>query len=184
MHFMIALFVIVGLIGTVMFLNDDNLNMFGLGEATKAVKKFKQEEEAFAQFCKEQAVRDNAQKVNPVQVTGAVNQNNNPAQPARQTAAPVRSTASSSRKAFNSNPFGSTASAVTSNPKPFGNVDFSSFGDAPAPAPAAPPAGPLAQPAANSGSGSQSQAQQLQNSSNPIIKTWAGYVSQIEDAAK
>lgn len=181
MHFMIALFVIVGLIGAVMFLNDDNLNLFGLNEASKAVKKFKQEEEAFAQFCKEQAVRDNAQKVNPVQVTGTASQDNRPG-PLRQPAAPVRSPAASSRKAFNSNPFGSTASAVTSNPKPFGNVDFSSFGDAPAPAPAA--QAPAAQASSPASGGSQSQAQQLQNSSNPIIKTWAGYVSQIEDAAK
>ena len=178
MHFMIALFVIVGLIGAVMFLNDDNLNMFGLGETAKAVKKFKQEEEAFAQFCKEQEVRDNAQKVNPVQVAGSVSQDNRPG-PLRQPAAPVRPPSPSGRKAFNSNPFGSTASSVTSNPKPFGNVDFGSFGDAPAPAPAA--QAPAAQ---TSASGGQSQAQQMQNSSNPIIKTWAGYVSQIEDAAK
>ena len=56
MHFMIAFFVIVGLIGAVMFLTDENLNLFGSGEAASIVKKFKQEEEAFAQFCKEQEV--------------------------------------------------------------------------------------------------------------------------------
>ena len=181
MHFMIAFFVIVGLIGAVMFLTDENLNLFGSGEAASIVKKFKQEEEAFAQFCKEQEVRDNAQKVNPVQVAGTVSQDNRPG-PLRQPVAPVRPPASSGGKAFNSNPFGSTASAVTSNPKPFGNVDFSSFGDAPAPAPAA--QAPAAQASAPASGGSPSQAQQLQNSSNPIIKTWAGYVSQIEDAEK
>ena len=182
MHFMIAFFVIVGLIGAVMFLTDENLNLFGSGEAASIVKKFKQEEEAFAQFCKEQEKRDIAQKVNPVQVAGAVNQVNNPAQQVRQPAAPVRPPASSGGKAFNSNPFGSTASAVTSNPKPFGNVDFGSFGDAPASAPAPAAQAPAAQAPASGGS--PSQAQQLQNSSNPIIKTWAGYVSQIEAAEK
>lgn len=182
MHFMIAFFVIVGLIGAVMFLNDEHLNLFGMGEAASIVKKFKQEEEAFAQFCKEQEKRDIALKADPVQTAKVENQNNTPVQPVRQAAAPVRSPAASGGPAFNANPFGSTASAVTSNPKPFGNVDFSSFGDAPAPAPAA--QAPAAQASAPASGGSPSQAQQLQNSSNPIIKTWAGYVSQIEAAEK
>ncbi|MEI8247814.1 MAG: hypothetical protein WCI51_18400 [Lentisphaerota bacterium] len=182
MHYIIALFVIIGLIGAAMLLTDEDHNWFGSGEVVNIVKKFKQEEDAFAQFCKEQEGRDNARKDDPVQVTKAETRNDTPS-PVQQPAASVRSPAPSGGAAFSSNPFGSTASAVTSNPKPFGNVDFNSFGDTPQPAPAAQaPAGPVAQTPASGGS--QSQAQQMQSSSNPIIKTWAGYVSQIEAAEK
>ena len=178
MHYIIALFVIIGLIGAAMLLTDEDHNWFGSGEVANIVKKFKQEEGDFAQFCKEQAERDNAKKDEPVQVTKVEARNSAP-QPVQQPAAPARSSAPSGGAAFNSNIFGNTASAVTSNPKPFGNVDFNSFGDTPQSAPAAAqaPVGPVAQ-------APQSQAQQMQSSSNPIIKTWAGYVSQIEAAEK
>ena len=175
MHYLIALFVIVGLTGVVALLMDGDHNLFGLGEISKIVKEFKQEENSFTEFCKEQKERDDAKQSEPVQVQTA-DASNNPAQPVA-----VAATAPAPVTSFN-RPFGNTASGVSFNPRPFGNNDFQHLGDYKPSAPAAAPAGPVAQPPASNGN--MSQAQQLKSSSNPIIKTWAGYVSMIEDAAK
>jgi hypothetical protein len=167
MHFIIALFVIIGLIGAVMLLTDEDSHLFGLSESSNIVKKFKQEEEAFAQFCKGQEERDDAKKVAPVQVIGGNAQNNKATEPTRHPAAAIPA----------------SVAGLSFNQHPFGNVDFHHLGEIQPSAPAGQaPAGPVAQtPGAN---GNMSQAQQMQSSSNPIIKTWAGYVSQIEAAEK
>ncbi len=174
MHYVIALFVIVGLTGVVALLMDGDHNLFGFGEISKIVKEFKQEEGAFAEFCKEQKERDDAKAVAPAQVQ-QVNVQNNTAKPVT-TAAPAPAVSSNSL-------FGNTASGVSFNPRPFGNNDFQHLGDYKPSAPVRQaPAGPVAQSSASSSN--VSQAQQMKSSSNPIIRTWAGYVSMIEDAAK
>jgi hypothetical protein len=65
---------------------------------------------------------------------------------------------------------------------PFGEVDFSKFDvggqSAAAQSAAAPPA------AAPQDTAAPSAAEQMSSSSNPIIKTWAGYVSTIENMEK
>ncbi|MHB9139209.1 MAG: hypothetical protein ACYC4Q_07390 [Victivallaceae bacterium] len=69
---------------------------------------------------------------------------------------------------------------------PFGHDNFQHLGSQSAltPAPASPtPAAAAPASSASNDSGS-SQAQQAQSSSNPILKTWGGYVSQIENAEK
>lgn len=157
MRLMIVLFVLIGLIGAVMLLMDEDRNLLGLWESSLAVKKFKQEEEAFEQFCKDQNVRDEAKKLEPVQVKVA--------SPAQNTALPAQS------------------SAVSFDKHPFGKIDFHHIGELNSAVPVNQAiVGPVTQSPASAGN--MSQAQQMQSSSNPIINTWAGYVSQIEAAEK
>ena len=180
MHFIVALFVIIGLIGGVMLFLDEDHNLFGLSESSNIVKKFKQEEEAFAEFCKGQQERDEAKKVDPVQAVAGEVQSNNAAVPAQNTTNTAHNPAP---PASFDHPFGNTASGVSFNQNAFGNDDFHHLGDVHTSTPAAQaPAGPVTQPPASDGN--MSQAQKMKSSSNPIIKTWAGYVSQIEDAEK
>jgi hypothetical protein len=183
MHFIIATFVIIGLIGGAMLVMDEKLDLLGLHRSAIIVSKFKQEEEAFAQFCKKQCERDSSPIVSSVQVQQGEVKNNQAAKATQNTAVPARVPAA--KPASSQSLFGNTASGVTFDQHPFGNNDFHNLGEVHPSQPASQaPAGPVAQTANADSDGNTSQAQKMKTSSNPIIKTWAGYVSQIEDAEK
>ncbi len=162
MHFLMVLIVIViGGFGVISFLKDSGDLVGSLKESAGIAKKVKEEESAFMQFCEGQKVRDESKKVSPAKAQMA---------PASSGSAPLSAPVSSQKKiSFDSNPFG--------------NVDFRHLGN-PTPLSAAPASQAAAPAAANNNNNTGSQAQQAKSSSNPIIKTWGGYVSQIEDASK
>jgi hypothetical protein len=162
MHFLMVLIVIViGGFGVISFLKDSSGLVESLKESAGIGKKIKEEESAFMQFCEGQKVRDESKKISPAKAQTA---------PASSSSAPLSVPFLSQKKiSFDSNPFG--------------NVDFRHLGN-PTPLSAAPASQAAAPAAANNNNNTDSQAQQAKSSSNPIIKTWGGYVSQIEDASK
>jgi len=160
----ILILIIVGCVGAYSFLRDSGDLVEPLKESAAIVQKLKEEESAFLQFCEGQKLRDEARKVSPAtaQTTDAAN-----------SASPKLGVQFLKHKdiSFDHNPFGHDNFKHLGQPV--------SLSPAPAPAAAAPAA---AAPASDDNSGSQ--AQQAKSSSNPIMRTWGGYVSQIENAEK
>ena len=159
----ILILIIVGCVGAYSFLRDSGDLVEPLKESAAIVQKLKEEESAFLQFCEGQKLRDEARKVSPAtaQTTDAAN-----------SASPKLGVQFLKHK------------DISFDHNPFGHDDFKHLGQpvSLSPAPAA-PAPAAAVPASDNSSGS-SQAQQAQSSSNPIMRTWGGYVSQIENAEK
>lgn len=161
MHFlMILIVIIVGIFGSISFLKDSGYLVKPLEESAVISKKIKEEESAFSQFCDNLKQRAEAKKISQAkaQTTSA-----SPATTGN--TAPV-SVPSLSQK------------ALAFDHNIFGSVEQHHAKTAPASASQS-SAGPAA-----SDDNTQSQAQQAKSSSNPIIKTWGGYVSQIEEASK
>lgn len=159
----ILILIIVGCVGAYFFLRDSGDLVEPLKESAAIVQKLKEEESAFIQFCEGQKLRDEARKVSPSTAQTMA---------AASPASPKMGVQFLKHKeiSFDHNPFGHDNLKHLGQP-----VSLS-------PAPAA-PAPAAAVPASDNSSGS-SQAQQVQSSSNPIMRTWGGYVSQIEKAEK